>query len=75
MHLGLASNDVEAVNAFKQFLDKKFKLKDLGTLKYFLCLEVARTTKGLSLCQRKYTLELLFDIGLLASKPANIPME
>ena len=75
MHLGLASNDVDAVNAFKQFLDKKFKLKDLGTLKYFLCLEVARTTKGLSLCQRKYTLELLFDIGLLASKPANIPME
>ena len=75
MHLGLASNDVEAVNAFKQFLDKKFKLKDLGTLKYFLGFEVARTTKGLSLCQRKYTLELLFDIGLLASKPANIPME
>ena len=75
MHLGLASNDVDAVNAFKHFLDKKFKLKDLGTLKYFLGFEVARTTKGLSLCQRKYTLELLSDTGLLASKPANIPME
>ena len=71
----IASNDVDAVNVFKQFLDNKFKLKDLGTLKYFLGLEVARTTKGLSLCQRKYTLEFLSEIGLLASKPTNIPME
>ena len=44
-------------------------------MKYFLGLEVARTTKELSLCQRKYTLELLSETGLLASKPANIPME
>ena len=32
----IASNDVDAVNVFKQFLDSKYKLKDLGTLKYFL---------------------------------------
>ena len=71
----IASNGVDAVNSFKQFLDSKFKLKDLGTLKYFLGLEVARTTKGISLCQRKYTLDLLANTGLLASKPASIPME
>ena len=71
----IASNDVDAVNTLKLFLDNKFKLKDLGTLKYFLGLEVARTEKGISLCQRKLTLELLFDTGLLASKPANVPME
>ena len=35
----IASNDVDVVNTFKQFLDNKFKLKDLGTLKYFLGLE------------------------------------
>ena len=46
----IASNDVDAVNSFKQFLDDKFKLKDLGTLKYFLRHDVARTAKGLSLC-------------------------
>ena len=46
----LASNDVDAVNVFKQFLDSKFKLKDLGTLKYFLGLEVARTANVISLC-------------------------
>ena len=46
----ITSNDVDAVNVFKQFLDNKFKLKDLGTLKYFLGLEVARTANGISLC-------------------------
>ena len=71
----IASNDVDAVNTLKLFLDNKFKLKDLGTLKYFLGLEVGRTEKGISLCQRKLTLELLSDTGLLASKPANVPME
>ena len=71
----IASNDMDAVNSFKQFLDSKFKLKDLGTLKYFLGLEVARTTKGIYLCQRKYTLDLLANTGLLASKPASIHMK
>ena len=71
----IASNDVDAMNSFKQFLDSKFKLKDLGTLKYFLGLKVARTKRGISLCQRKYILDLLNDTCLLASKPASIPME
>ena len=71
----IASNDVDAMNMFKQFLDSKFKLKDLGTLKYFPGLEVERTSKGISLCQRKYTLKLLSDAGMLACKPTSIPME
>ena len=71
----ITSNDVDAMNMFKQFLDSKFKLKDLGTLKYFPGLEVERTSKGISLCQRKYTLELLSDAGMLACKPTSIPME
>ena len=71
----IASNNIEAVNTFKVFLDAKFKLKDFGTLKYFLGLEVARTEKGISLCQRKFVLELLSDTGLLACKPTNVPMD
>jgi len=71
----ISSNDVDVVNFFIQFLDNKFKLKDLGALKYFLGLEITRTTKGMSLCQRKFTLELLSDTGILACKPSNVPME
>ena len=71
----IASNDVDVVVIFKQFLDNKFKLKDFGILKFFLGLEVTRTAKGLSLCQRKFTLKILSDTGLLACKPSNVPME
>ena len=56
-------------------LDQKFKLKDLGDLKYFLGLEIARSDKGISMCQRKYTLEVLSNAGLLGCKPAKTPME
>ena len=71
----IASNDKEQVDRFKVLLNQKFKLKDLGELSYFLGLEVARTDKGISLCQRKYTLEILEVVGLLGCKPVKVPMD
>ena len=71
----VASNDKEQVEEFKVLLDQKFKLKDLGDLKYFLGLEVATTAKDISLCQRKYALEILEDASLLGCKPAKVPIE
>ena len=49
----IASNDKDKVDQFKVLLDQKFKLKDLGDLKFFLGLEVARTDKGIALLSKK----------------------
>ncbi|GJS72824.1 ribonuclease H-like domain-containing protein [Tanacetum coccineum] len=65
---------VNEINKFKVFPKLKFKIKDLGPLKYFLGIEVIRSDKDLCLTQRKYCLELLKDYGLLGCKPVSTPM-
>ncbi|GAU30132.1 hypothetical protein TSUD_360250 [Trifolium subterraneum] len=73
--LVLGGTDIAEIHHLKALLDAKFSIKDLGSLKYFLGFEVARSTTGISLCQRKYTLDLLQDSGLLAAKPTSTPMQ
>ena len=46
-------------------------IKDLGYLKYFLEIEVTFSNKGLSISQRKYTLDLLKETGKLGWKLAS----
>jgi hypothetical protein len=41
----LASDSADAIKQFIQFLNNEFKLKDLGDLKFFLGLEIARTQR------------------------------
>ena len=71
----IASNNVQTVEELKVSLDQHFKLKDLGGLKYFLGLEVARSDKEITLCLRKYALEVLKDAGMSACKLSKVPME
>jgi len=71
----LAGNDKEEIARIKQTLNQTFRIKDLGNLRYFLGLEVARSKTGIMVNQRKYALQLLRDAGLLACKPAPTPIE
>ena len=71
----LAENDKEEINRVKEALDKTFKIKDLGDLRYFLGLEVARSRKGTIMNKRKYALESLTHAGLLAYKPTVTPID
>lgn len=69
---GLSSVEIQCV---QYMLKRHFKLTSLGDLKYFLGLEIAKSAKGIHLCQRKYTLQLLHYIGFAAVKPALIPVD
>ena len=58
-------DDAPGISQVKQDLGKVFDVKDLGSLRYFLGIEVARSRNGISLSQRKYTLDLPQDTGML----------
>nr|XP_043630138.1 uncharacterized mitochondrial protein AtMg00810-like [Erigeron canadensis] len=71
----LAGNNLFHMSNVKSHLDQAFNIKDLGALHYYLGIELFRNHNGLSLCQRKYTLELLSLAGVLDSKPVSTPLE
>lgn len=71
----IANNSDDAADLTKDQLQSHFKLCDLGLLKYFLGLEIARSKEDINVCQRKYDLELLNDTNMLGCKPSSIPIE
>lgn len=71
----VTGDDHYEINHLKGFLGKEFEIKDLGPLKYFLGIEVARSKNGIFLAQRKYVLYLLQDSGMLGCKPCDTPIE
>ena len=55
----LTRDNVTEMDRLKKSLDLEFEIKDLGSLRYFLIMEVARSKRGLVVSQRKYILDLL----------------
>ncbi|XP_014490329.1 uncharacterized protein LOC106753056 [Vigna radiata var. radiata] len=74
-HIVLASNNVAEIETITSLLDHAFKIMNLGYLRYFLGLEVARNNSEIRLSQHKYTLDILTDCGMLTSLPVAMPMD
>ena len=71
----IAEVDKQDIDDLKRYLQNSFQTKDLGKLRYFLGIEVARSKEGINLSQRKYVLDILEETGLLVSKPVETPMD
>ncbi|KAL0398527.1 UNVERIFIED_CONTAM: Retrovirus-related Pol polyprotein from transposon TNT 1-94 [Sesamum radiatum] len=70
----LTGPSISQINAAKEFLDSEFTIKNLGPAKYFLGLEIARSTAGTSVTQHKYIRDILKDTGLATCKPTSTPL-
>ncbi|CAM8997450.1 unnamed protein product [Rhodiola kirilowii] len=71
----ITGTSIPLINSVKAFINSTFHIKYLGQLRYFLGLEVARSSSGIFLNQRKYAMDLLTESGLLACKPSTTPMD
>jgi hypothetical protein len=71
----ISGNNHKEIESFKSYLSTCFHMKDLGHLKYFLGIEVARNSNGIFLCQRKYSLDIITETGLLGAKPVGFPLD
>ncbi|KAL0325089.1 UNVERIFIED_CONTAM: Retrovirus-related Pol polyprotein from transposon RE1 [Sesamum radiatum] len=58
----------------KSYLDRLFTIKDLGYVKYFLGLEVARSSDGLSVSQHKYICDIVTELHLQDAKTCTTPL-
>ncbi|WKA11644.1 hypothetical protein VitviT2T_029123 [Vitis vinifera] len=71
----VTGNDLEEKKALQNYLSREFEMKDLGPLKYFIGIEVSRSSEGFFLSQRKYALDLLQETGMSGCQPVNTPIE
>lgn len=74
-NLIISGSKPELIQLFKEYLVSCFHMKDLGPLKYFVGIEVARNSSGMYLSQRKYVIDIITETGLLEAKPVTHPIE
>ncbi|TYK28414.1 putative mitochondrial protein [Cucumis melo var. makuwa] len=71
----ITSNDPQAISDLQHYLGQHFEMKDLGSLNYFLGLEVSRRSDGYLLSQAKYASDLLARSGITDSNTASTPLD
>ena len=71
----LTGDDSAGIHSLQHFLSQHFEMKDLGTLSYFLGLEVTSPFDGYYLSQAKYASDLLSKTGITNNKTVSTPLE
>ncbi|KAA0042921.1 Retrovirus-related Pol polyprotein from transposon TNT 1-94 [Cucumis melo var. makuwa] len=71
----ITGNDPQAISDLQHYLDQHFEMKDLGSLNYFLGLEVFRRSDGYLLSKAKCAFDLLAHSGITNSNTASTPLD
>ena len=71
----ITGSDQDGIQKLKQHLFTHFQTKDLGKLKYFMGIEIAQSSSGVVISQRKYALDILEETGMLDCKPVDTLMD
>lgn len=69
------TGDAICITQLKSYLHSQIQTKDLGFLKYFLEIEIARFEHGIYMCRIFYVPDILEKTKLLESKPVDTPMD
>ena len=70
----ITGNSSPGIHQIIAALSARFALKDLGTLNYFLGIEVMHNSSGMYLSQQKYVLDLLDDLNMADCKGLPTPL-
>ena len=71
----ITKDDSAGILSLQHFLSQHFEMKDLGTLNYFLGLEVTTSFDGYYVSQTKYAYDLLSKAGVIDNKTVSTPLE
>ncbi|KAL7582342.1 hypothetical protein Lser_V15G41880 [Lactuca serriola] len=71
----ITGDDHGGIESLKHDLARRFAMKDLGLLRYFLGIEVAQSKKGYLLSHTKYISYLFTHAGLSDNRTVNTPLE
>ena len=71
----IIGDDSTSIRSLQHSLSQHFELKDLGTLSYFLGLEVTSFSDGYYLFQAKYASDLLSKADITDNKIVSTPLE
>ncbi|KAL2227998.1 UNVERIFIED_CONTAM: Retrovirus-related Pol polyprotein from transposon RE1 [Sesamum indicum] len=70
----LAGPCQDTIIDIKDYLHNLFTIKDLGEARFFLGLEICRSSEGIMISQTKYIHDIISDVGLTYGKATNTPL-